>query len=264
MGSSGTKVERPGRRATFVGENRFLGMRLFRGFACAVLLVWVVVISIAGSAVASPDVAGDVTGTPKPVVFRPRWHQIATQVTGLQASREYLLLCLDNHAVGCTTPTLINDLTGARTLVHPPCGSPLLGVPWLLANCGSATQPDIWLGPLAGGAWRENPGAASTFMPCDPQTSNCGQIEPIGIGTDWIEWDVSPCYHCAPPPSPVFTSIQTGAQRVDPTNATTVADLNSPSLARKVCSPLLVPRTPSGTDYGGPGGSSLPSTEPLP
>ncbi len=45
-----------------------------------------------------------------------------------------------------------------------------------------------------------------------------------------------------------FESVQSGRVRSDPTSATTFADLNSPALARKVCSPLRVPKANIGSE----------------
>ena len=68
----------------------------------------------------------------------------------------------------------------------------------------------------------------------DPEPGFCEQAEcaaPERVGAYWIQWYAS-CYHCGVPIA-YFQNIQTGEVRDDPTNATTYADLNSPTLAHK-------------------------------
>ncbi|MGN6870147.1 MAG: hypothetical protein ACTHMY_17295 [Solirubrobacteraceae bacterium] len=62
---------------------------------------------------------------------------------------------------------------------------------------------------------------------------------PLAVGTDWIEYDKRSRRRGD---RFIFQNIATGALLGDPTNATTVADLDSPVLAQPVCPPLRVPR----------------------
>jgi hypothetical protein len=69
--------------------------------------------------------------------------------------------------------------------------------------------------------------------PCSPQLgleTECAQ--PAAVGANWIRWDAS-CYHCGI--TSYFQNIQMGELRDDPTNPTTYADLNSPTLAQTTC-----------------------------
>lgn len=73
---------------------------------------------------------------------------------------------------------------------------------------------------------------------------------PVAVGASWIEFDTTVCEtepHCGNS-AYAFESVQTGRVRSDPTSANTFADLNSPALARKVCSPLRVPMANVGTE----------------
>jgi hypothetical protein len=59
------------------------------------------------------------------------------------------------------------------------------------------------------------------------------QCSPDAVGTYWIEWVASSYHHL--PTSFYFQNVRTGELRGDPTNATTFADLNSPTLAQTTC-----------------------------
>jgi len=125
-----------------------------------------------------------------------------------------------------------------RTEVASPagCGPAAIGGPWLLFSCGDRYQPQVKLYSLATGAERTLP---SFMTGCDTTDAVCGAIA-NGVGTYWVEFGVSPCYHCGSG-GPVFQNIQAGQFRgPPPTSASTLIDLSSPSLTRKACSPLRV------------------------
>lgn len=187
-------------------------------------------------------------------VLRPNW-RVAVSSTGpygpvvLWAGR-YLLL----QSYGTGSPgTLIDDQTSKRTVVPAPpdCrysyGSDQIGGPWLLRDCGTGQQPSIELYPLGGGAWQRAPLPAGFQAFCSPNGGSQCTITPIAVGADWIKWAFW-CYHCGAIPDG-FTNIQTGSERNDPRNATTIADLNTAALARAVCKPLRVPTNGTLTFY---------------
>ena len=64
----------------------------------------------------------------------------------------------------------------------------------------------------------------------------------LAIGSDWIEYDRN-CDEVHSCPTYLFQSLQTGVVKSDPTRAHKIADLNSPTLARRVCPPVQVPNT---------------------
>ncbi|HWK16627.1 MAG TPA: hypothetical protein VNR66_04170 [Solirubrobacteraceae bacterium] len=142
---------------------------------------------------------------------------------------------------GVATGTLTDDRTGRRRSITSPagCGATLMGGPWLLFTC----QGSVMLHSLAGGAWRP---VASLHVPV-----MYGVVPvAVAVGTSWIEFDATACEtapHCAAA-AYVFESIRSGRVRSDPTNATTFADLDSPALARRVCSPLRVPKANVGVE----------------
>jgi hypothetical protein len=141
------------------------------------------------------------------------------------------------------TGTLIDDRTGKRTSIVSPvgCYPTVIGGGWLLFRCDGLT-----LYSLASGAWRSVPRVAGLSGPASPDAPI-----PVAVGSRWIEFDTRICEfggsHCSNDQY-VFESLQTGKVSKDPTSATTVADLNSPSLGRKVCSPLRVPKANVGSE----------------
>ncbi len=75
--------------------------------------------------------------------------------------------------------------------------------------------------------------------PPDGQAISCS---PDAVGAHWIRWDAG-CYHCTSAyTGSFFQNIQTGEVRDDPTNATTFADLNSPTLTQRTCAGVRLMR----------------------
>jgi hypothetical protein len=137
------------------------------------------------------------------------------------------------------TGTLIDDRTGTRTSIASPAGCypTAMGGPWLLFSCQGG--PDLY--SLATGAWRPVPPVPGVPMPGSPG--------PVAVGSSWIEFGPTGCApHTCGNAAYAFESVQSGQVRSDPTSATTFADLNSPALARKVCSPLRVPKANIGSE----------------
>jgi hypothetical protein len=163
-------------------------------------------------------------------VLHVRFHRSATRVQDLLADGRYVFLGGPAATDGTQRGTLIDDRTGKQTsIARPRCAFPVIGGSWLLfANCGQRLE----LISLSGAASRtvDRPVGAA----------------PIAIGTQWVEFDQG-CDEVHSCHTYLFTNIYTGQVRGDPTGANTIADLNYPSLARRVCSPLRVPQAASFT-----------------
>lgn len=157
----------------------------------------------------------------------------------------YTYVVGSRYEVNAATPgSLIDEQVSKQTSVSTPAGCipAAIGGGRLAFNC--AGRPGAFLAiklyslssrqlaDLAPAAELERyaDGCASDSSP------GCG-VSMTGIGRAWIEFDET-CYHCGN--TDVFQSLRTGQVRRDPTSLTTVPDLNSSSLARKVCSPLRV------------------------
>jgi hypothetical protein len=110
--------------------------------------------------------------------------------------------------------------------------APVLGNSWLLADCGHG-RVDLY--SPAGGSWQ----AVTVVAACRNFKSSAGGCIPLAVGSDWIEFDKQ-SYRRGD--RFIFQNINTGVVERDPTNATTLPDLDSPVLAQRVCTPLRVPR----------------------
>jgi hypothetical protein len=136
----------------------------------------------------------------------------------------------------------VDERTGKPTALSRPggCRPVALGGPWLALRCSN--RYDLY--GLSSGRWQafaQNPSLGCVLV-------GAGCYQAAGVGARWVEF-VGGCNditHCSP--SYVLQNIQTGRLENDPTGETTIADLNSPSLARKVCSPLSVPHADIGVE----------------
>lgn len=160
------------------------------------------------------------------VALHARFHRADTGVTSLLADGRHVFLSGPVAADATQGGVLIDDQTGRRTPISADtgCSSPVIGGPWLsFAACPDPLQLD----PVAGGLAR---------TVSRPRVGDA----PVALGRDWIEYrsncdDVHVC------PSYAFQNISTGMVRRDPTDASTIANLNSPKLAHRVCRGLTVP-----------------------
>jgi hypothetical protein len=168
------------------------------------------------------------------LAFAPRYRIVGHH--GMATDGRYTVLwSLRRGEVG----TFIDEQTGRRRRVTLPAGcrsggriSPILGDTWLLADCGPG-RVDLY--SPAGDQWH----AVTVAPACRNFRSPAGGCIPLAIGTDWIEYDKE-SYRLGD--RFIFQNIATGAVLGDPTSATTLADLDSPVLAQRVCAPLRVPR----------------------
>lgn len=121
---------------------------------------------------------------------------------------------------------LLNEQTRQRTSV-PRAGCFAIAVAadrWVLFDCYGSSAGNYQLYSIAHRSWRAIAAPA--------------RANPDAIGTDWIE------YFAVDSGSDVFQNITTGTLRTLSAwrpGGTTIPDLNAPSLAQRLCSPLRVP-----------------------
>ena len=142
------------------------------------------------------------------------------------------------HGGPTVVGTLIDERNGRRTPVRLPryCRHPVgsqqqLGDSWLLADCA---RTRLGLYSLRRHRWR----SIAIHGPCRRSDAPPGDCVPVAVGTHWIEYDQS-SEHLGD--RSFFQNITSGAIRDDPGTARTLADLDAPTLARRVCAPLRVP-----------------------
>lgn len=165
----------------------------------------------------------------KPVMLDPRFRLVATGIHSVFTNGRYVFLSNHSPTAAGTGGKLFDEQTGRHVTVRtrPGCNPMAIGGPWLLFTCDGLSPQAVELYALATGHWQavaNTPGQA------------------IAVGADWIEYDVRCGEHCSD--TIVFQSIQTGEVRSLAAwrrGGTTIPDLNSSSLAAKVCSPLRVP-----------------------
>jgi len=147
--------------------------------------------------------------------------------------------------------SVIDDQTGATASLDPQCIPQGLGPPWVLLSCAVLSGPRaLELYSLTDGTQH-----AVTLSPGMPYCSSPPYDSEVtcstgAVGADWLEWVASSYHHL--PTSIYFQNLQTGELRRDPTNAHTVADLNSPALAHATCPgvQLLPDPDPSTSGWG--------------
>jgi hypothetical protein len=149
---------------------------------------------------------------------------------------------------------LVDDRTEMRVKIRNSysCGwlePRALGAPSVLFFCGGS---DERVYNVVTGRWRRIGRAEPACVGVGGgQTLEPQSGQPVGeaVGARWVERQVQcpgPCtpdYHntCGPIEQ-VFINIRTGKVRRDlPGSPTTILDLDSPTLARKLCAPLRVP-----------------------
>jgi hypothetical protein len=159
------------------------------------------------------------------------FHHVRSDVNSLLTDGRYVFL---QTVLGGTFNggVLIDDATGQQTASPAGCLGPVLGGPWLLFTAAVGAGPT------------EAPNCIGTLYPVTggaTQSINTGLgAQPVAIGTNWVELDTN-CDDVHVCPSWSFQNLQTGATEPDPTNSSSIPDLNAPALAHRICSPLRVP-----------------------
>ncbi len=192
---------------------------------------------------------------PPALVFHPSFQRLG--FTGFDVDGRYTLL---STSVQGEVGVVFDELTGARSVVSLPTdcpvpdNGPLLGGGWLLEDC-TTSRVDLY--SLAAQTWRQ----VTVASGCSRFNAGTGSsCVPDAIGSDWIEYDES-SEHFGD--RFVFQPIDGGPPRRDPANARTIVDLSSPRLARRLCTPLSVPKDGEVTldgafgVVGGPAGTFL-------
>jgi hypothetical protein len=200
------------------------------------VVLWLGLATAAEAAAHTPKPAG-------PVVLHPSFHRIV-QAGYLLSNDRYVFAGVPyGQPVPASSGLLLDEGVAKRTTVFRPtgatsCGGEAVGGPLMVAFCffGQSMVPESY--SISGRTWQP-----FIYTPAVCQLTTQGSCDVVAIGTHWIEIKES-CYHCAN--TYVFQNIQTGEVRSDPTHPTTTADVNSPRLAHRVCSPLAVPRADDG------------------
>jgi hypothetical protein len=187
-----------------------------------------------------------------PVVVQLHWTPARQKFAGLMSSGRYLFLWTlarpgreGGPPLGARSGIVVDTAGGARTPLTFPAGcSPgAMGGPWLAFGCSAGAGqpvPPAELFDLTSDRWQA--------LPVNPDIDFCTYerrctLSPAAIGTRWVEWSVSlACEHCAP--FAWFQDLSTGALNKFEewrSGGRVIPDLDSPSLAARLCRPLRVP-----------------------
>jgi hypothetical protein len=124
----------------------------------------------------------------------------------------------------------------------------------VLFSCGSRWTPDVRAYSFTRATWESVPQFNSGCQQGDP---TCG-AEPTAAGADWIEYQITPCYHCSGYSGPAFQNLHSGQVVEAELSATTVANLNLPRVLQTICPPLRGPHDGSLIPIGHFALASLP------
>jgi hypothetical protein len=185
------------------------------------------------------------------VVLGGSFHPVGVAPASFVASGDYVLFSTAVSYGADPAWIVINDKLGTTTALDPRCWVWAVGPPWVLMSCPLTSN---LFGPSNVELYSLTDGTQQTVTPgsgipprCPQSDINTECASPAGVGASWIRWDAS-CYHSGT--ISYFQNIQTGAVQADPTNETTYADLNSPTLAEMTCPGVQRLRGGSLTPYG--------------
>lgn len=196
--------------------------------------------AIAGSMTAGVAGASPRVRSHRPPVLSPRFRYVANGALLWTGSR----YAVSSPLVSPTTPaTLVDDQTGRRMTIGRASCIPLLGsepldLPWLMFGCSPSNELSRWqLYSPATGQWLSVSPNPSVMC------SGACTWGLLAAGRYWLEFQQATCanggsnYHSCTAVN-VFQNIQTGEVRQDPSDASTLVDLDAPNLTRTVCTPL--------------------------
>ena len=217
---------------------------------------------------AAPASAANQRNT-RPVALHPKWHVVAREVSD-GAGASPALFTNGRYVFAWTGPgfveprflpgpsfgRLIDDRTGSQIVLSTPsgCWPVTMSRDWLGFSCESSTNEySAELYGLGDRQWQ-------TVLPSQVLSNECsyaGQcsINLAGAGRYWVQWNwaFGCTEHCGGP-NGAFQSLQTS--QLQPLlgwqpGGTVIPDLDSPTLAQRLCEPLRVPTGPGVLDLYG-------------
>jgi hypothetical protein len=189
-------------------------------------------------------------------VLHPAFSAIATNATLVASSRYVYVGGGPSAPESATTGVIYDEQTGTHKRVSFPdgCAPSVVGAGAVALTCSatpgvlSTTQPIYNIASGTTTSVPTTPLASDPSLTCD---DGCPEGQVTQIGSDWIELG----FLTVVPPGDLvyeYDNRQTGTQVTDPRSASVNVDLASPTLSRKVCSPLTLPTAPSFVNGGFP------------
>jgi hypothetical protein len=204
-------------------------------------LIGLVLLFATAAVVASvATAAGPGSRSPSKQTLHLRFAQVAPGfLTGISEDRHVLIAPAPQTAA---LPEVIDDASH-RVFTVPVSGPvcvPLgISVTDVFFSCGSRWQPDVRVYRFTDGT----PQPVLQFNSgCQDDDPTCG-AQPAGVGANWIEYQINPCYHCDGYSGPAFQNRHSGKVVEHKLGGRTFANLDAPRVLQTVCRPL---RAPSG------------------
>jgi hypothetical protein len=179
-----------------------------------------------------------------PVVLHLKYRLVARGVVSPSVSGAYVGFSqYPSH--GPERFVLINDRTGKRIVMPRGCDGGVVGVAWVALYCGNLTGPAF--SPFYG-LYNVQKRKLRRF-PCDAVCQqDYDNANLVAVGSRWLEVQVQANQSCGDgvhygcgPTTDIYYNIRTGEPRVTSVGQSTIVDLNSPTLTRALCPPLIGP-----------------------
>jgi hypothetical protein len=179
-----------------------------------------------------------------PVALRLTFRLIARGVSDLGVSGRYVGFTQTTSTRQRTVErfVLLDDRTGKRIAIPADCDAGVVGDPWVALYCSSSLLRQSY----------EVFNVQRRKMRHLPCVGLCRQDyyfqNIVAVGASWFEVEVEPHEPCGDgvhntcgPTTFAFYNARTGAQRVPFVSDSRIIDLDSPTLARPLCRPLIEP-----------------------
>jgi hypothetical protein len=190
--------------------------------------------------------------TARELTLHLQFHRLVVRdvLPGLASSGPYVGYTLFKPAPPFTSASgsrfvLIDDRTGKQVVLRaclpqaPGSNQGLLGGPWAAFDCGA--RPRFRLYNIRTHKW----GRVACTGSCQ---RNYNYVGIARVGAKWLALSVAPHQPCGDREhndcgnySYLFYNIATGRQKVPRTSTSTIIDLDSPTMTRRLCRPLQVP-----------------------
>jgi hypothetical protein len=173
-----------------------------------------------------------------------RFRIVARNVSTLSSSGDYIGYARLDEFGDAEPLVALDDRTGARTLVGG-CGMSALGSPWVAFDCISGGFFQLF--DIRTRTWH--------YVRCDRLCdANSPWLGGVIVGARWLGLQIDPHAPCGDgehnscgPTTYLFYNIASGRSRTPRVGPTTIVDLDSPTLTRRLCAPLAEPTSPPGT-----------------
>jgi hypothetical protein len=197
-----------------------------------------VVAALSAMSFAMPALA---TGGRAPVVVHLKFRLVARGASTPSVSGRYVGFTQTTSTRQRTSAhfVLLDDRTGKRIVMSPNCDAGVVGAPLVALSCDSSQ----WYGLYNIRTRKLRRFPCKALCQQDYYYSNIW-----AVGVRWLEVQVEPHQSCGDgvhyscgPTTYIYYNTRTGSPRFPSVRPSTIIDLNSPTLTRHICRPLVGP-----------------------